>query len=83
MTGHTHDHPHSHGAADHGHTHEILTGPGSFLAREPPIVEGRNWADRAFTVGIGGFVIYFPFPSIGSISNYQRETDQSDPEKQR
>ncbi|TGZ81253.1 urease accessory protein UreG [Ascodesmis nigricans] len=54
MTGHTHDHPHSHGAADHGHTHEILTGPGSFLAREPPIVEGRNWADRAFTVGIGG-----------------------------
>jgi len=58
---HSHSHdsfPHSHDTTsnpiDHGHTHEILTGPGSFLGREPPIVEGREWRSRAFTVGIGG-----------------------------
>ncbi|KAF2749154.1 urease accessory protein ureG [Sporormia fimetaria CBS 119925] len=55
---HSHDsHPHSHshdGATDHGHTHEILDGPGSYLGREMPIIEGRDWEDRAFTVGIGG-----------------------------
>ncbi|KAF2711975.1 urease accessory protein ureG [Pleomassaria siparia CBS 279.74] len=56
---HSHSHdgaPHSHtsAAADHGHTHEILDGPGSFLGREMPIIEGRNWEERAFTVGIGG-----------------------------
>ncbi|KAL1954452.1 hypothetical protein VTO42DRAFT_1176 [Malbranchea cinnamomea] len=52
--GHTHSHSHSHDAASHGHTHEILDGPGSFLNREPPITDGRDWKDRAFTVGIGG-----------------------------
>ncbi|KAK1832113.1 CobW/HypB/UreG, nucleotide-binding domain-containing protein [Podospora conica] len=57
--GHSHAHDHDHGAssfspADHGHSHEILDGPGSYLHREMPIVEGRNWDDRAFTVGIGG-----------------------------
>ncbi|KAF8252177.1 urease accessory protein UreG [Wilcoxina mikolae CBS 423.85] len=57
--GHSHDHAqggHSHGgpAVDHGHSHEILDGPGSYLAREPPIVEGRDWSERAFTIGIGG-----------------------------
>ncbi|KAI7606986.1 putative urease accessory protein, partial [Hortaea werneckii] len=36
------------------HSHEILDGPGSFLGREMPIIEGRDWQDRAFTVGIGG-----------------------------
>ncbi|KAI1754756.1 CobW/HypB/UreG, nucleotide-binding domain-containing protein [Xylaria castorea] len=58
---HSHDgvgsHSHSHdgiSAADHGHSHEILDGPGSFLGREMPIVEGRNWHERAFTIGIGG-----------------------------
>ncbi|KZM21490.1 uncharacterized protein EKO05_0006171 [Ascochyta rabiei] len=52
---HSHDGPsHSHAAADHGHTHEILDGPGSFVGREMPIIEGRDWEDRAFTVGIGG-----------------------------
>nr|OQO28930.1 putative urease accessory protein ureG-like [Rachicladosporium sp. CCFEE 5018] len=49
--GHSHDHP---GGADHGHTHEILEGPGSFLGREMPIVAGRDFRERAFTVGIGG-----------------------------
>ncbi|OAA55923.1 urease accessory protein ureg [Niveomyces insectorum RCEF 264] len=47
-------HDHSAAAIEHGHSHEILDGPGSFLGREMPIVEGRNWADRAFTIGIGG-----------------------------
>lgn len=54
---HSHDggHDHSHnGAADHGHTHEVLDGPGSYMGREMPIIEGRDWAERAFTVGIGG-----------------------------
>ena len=47
-------HSHDQAAADHGHTHEILDGPGSYMGREPPIIEGRNWSERAFTVGIGG-----------------------------
>ncbi|KAF2005140.1 urease accessory protein ureG [Amniculicola lignicola CBS 123094] len=54
---HSHDdpaHSHSHAAADHGHTHEILDGPGSYLGREMPIIEGRVWEERAFTIGIGG-----------------------------
>ena len=58
---HTHDgsapHSHSHegiSAAEHGHSHEILDGPGSYLGREMPITEGRDWSDRAFTIGIGG-----------------------------
>jgi urease accessory protein len=58
---HSHDgsapHSHSHdgfNAVEHGHSHEILDGPGSFLGREMPIVEGRDWSDRAFTIGIGG-----------------------------
>lgn len=57
MSAHSHDGgaPHAHnGAADHGHTHEIYTGPGSYIHREMPIVEGRDFNDRAFTIGIGG-----------------------------
>ncbi|KAI9839493.1 MAG: hypothetical protein M1819_002118 [Sarea resinae] len=62
MASHTHSHDglsqhsHSHDSAaiDHGHTHEILDGPGSFTAREMPIIAGRDWRERAFTVGIGG-----------------------------
>ncbi|TKA44185.1 putative urease accessory protein ureG-like [Friedmanniomyces endolithicus] len=58
MSDHTHahdgGHAHSHPGGDHGHTHEILDGPGSFLGREMPIIEGRDWKERAFTVGIGG-----------------------------
>lgn len=48
--GHAHDAP----GGDHGHTHEVLNGPGSYMGREMPIIEGRNWNERAFTVGIGG-----------------------------
>lgn len=66
MSNHTHSHdglaPHAHGgqsAIDHGHTHEILDGPGSYLGREMPVIEGRDWNERAFTVGIGGYVHVF------------------------
>ncbi|MCJ1338365.1 hypothetical protein MMC09_003652 [Bachmanniomyces sp. S44760] len=51
------DHSHAHddfNAAEHGHSHEILDGPGSYMQREMPLIEGRDWNDRAFTVGIGG-----------------------------
>lgn len=58
---HSHDgqpaHTHSHAfnaAAEHGHSHEILNGPGSYTLREMPLVAGRDWSERAFTVGIGG-----------------------------
>ncbi|KAL2008677.1 hypothetical protein VTN00DRAFT_6871 [Thermoascus crustaceus] len=56
---HSHDgelgHSHSHDAlGGHGHSHEILDGPGSYLNREMPLIEGRDWKDRAFTIGIGG-----------------------------
>lgn len=52
--GLSHSHANGLSAAEHGHTHEILDGPGSFTNREPPIVERRDWNDRAFTIGIGG-----------------------------
>ncbi|EEH23044.2 urease accessory protein UreG [Paracoccidioides brasiliensis Pb03] len=51
---HHHTHTHSHDGAAHGHSHEILDGPGSYLNREMPLIEGRDWNDRAFTIGIGG-----------------------------
>ncbi|OAL72379.1 urease accessory protein UreG [Trichophyton violaceum] len=51
---HSHSHDHSHDATNHGHTHEILEGPGSYISREKPLVEKRDWNDRAFTIGIGG-----------------------------
>lgn len=57
---HSHDggqsHSHSSDAVGHGHSHEILEGPGSYMGREMPIIEGRDWSERAFTVGIGGYV---------------------------
>lgn len=59
-TQHSHDglgpHSLSHEfkAAEHGHSHEILDGPGSYTHREMPIITGRDWNERAFTVGIGG-----------------------------
>lgn len=58
-TAHSHDgmsHLHD-GMNEHGHSHEILDGPGSFLGREMPIIEGRDWNERAFTIGIGGYVL--------------------------
>ena len=53
---HSHSQSHSHefNAAEHGHSHEILDGPGSYTQREMPLITGRDWSERAFTVGIGG-----------------------------
>jgi len=66
---HSHDghapHSHSHelNAAEHGHSHEILDGPGSYTSREMPIIAGRDWNERAFTVGIGGYAPTPPYRS--------------------
>ena len=38
---------------DHDHTHEPFESPGLFADRESPNSH-RDFADRAFTVGIGG-----------------------------
>ncbi len=45
-----HSHPHHHGP--HGHTHEHLDHPGHFHERDQPL--DRDFARRAFTVGVGG-----------------------------
>ena len=50
MHRHTHSHSHNHG--DHGHTHEHLDHPGHFHDRDQPL--DRDFARRAFTVGVGG-----------------------------
>ena len=50
----SHSYSHELNAAEHGHSHEVLDGPGSFMSREMPIITGRDWSERAFTVGIGG-----------------------------
>lgn len=54
VTSHSHSHSSPFSPAEHGHSHEILTGPGSYLGRELPITDGRDWTSRAFTIGIGG-----------------------------
>ncbi|XP_048581777.1 urease accessory protein G isoform X3 [Nematostella vectensis] len=46
--GHSHDHSH-----EHGHTHEVMTSPGLWTSRDKPI-HRADFAERAFTVGIGG-----------------------------
>jgi hypothetical protein len=56
--GGSHTHSHSHGPGEHGHTHEIWPNAGSFVNREQPIQLGRNWSERAFTVGIGGYLCF-------------------------
>ena len=50
----SHSHSQEFNAAEHGHSHEILDGPGSYTQREMPLIAGRDWNERAFTVGIGG-----------------------------
>lgn len=59
---HSHDDPFN----GHGHSHEILDGPGSYVNREMPLIEGRDWKERAFTVGIGGYAL-LPMASPDSI----------------
>ena len=53
-TGSAHTHSHEFNATEHGHSHEILSGPGSYAHREMPLTAGRDWNERAFTIGIGG-----------------------------
>jgi urease accessory protein len=45
----SHDHDHHH---EHGHSHEHLDHPGHYHEREQP--QARDYAHRAFTVGVGG-----------------------------
>src|SRR6188474_3536567 len=47
-----HDHDDGHGHDGHGHTHEVWRDAGAFDARDAPLT--RDFARRAFTVGIGG-----------------------------
>ncbi|WOO79327.1 urease accessory UreG-like protein [Vanrija pseudolonga] len=55
---HSHDgglaHSHDHGPNEHGHTHEIMEHAGKFSERDMPDYSGRDWKERAFTIGIGG-----------------------------
>jgi urease accessory protein len=51
--GHDHDHDHDHDHEhSHEHSHEHWEHPGQFADRAPPL--DRDFARRAFTVGIGG-----------------------------
>jgi urease accessory protein len=54
---HTHNHSH-----EHGHTHEAMDSPGSYQNRPLPLK--RNWKERAFTVGIGGYSRLNAAPSV-------------------
>ena len=54
ISSHSHSHSQESNAVEHGHSHEILDGPGSYTLREMPLIAGRDWNERAFTVGIGG-----------------------------
>jgi len=49
---HSHSHSHAPDHGEHGHTHEHLDHPGHFHERDQPM--DRDFARRAFTVGVGG-----------------------------
>lgn len=60
-SNHSHSHQHGGGANrgewtpdEHGHTHEHLEDAGKFSERDMPDFTGRDWKERAFTIGIGG-----------------------------
>lgn len=59
----SHDHSHgSHthdGPGDHGHTHEHLENAGKYSERDLPDYSSRNFEERGFTIGIGGYVVSF------------------------
>ncbi len=50
--GHTHSHGPGHSHGGHGHTHAPMAHAGRFEERARPLT--RDFAERAFTVGIGG-----------------------------
>jgi len=51
---HEHDHDHDHGHGGHHHRHGEMDHPGLFHERGGPAPLARDYAARAFTVGIGG-----------------------------
>lgn len=51
QAGHSHSHGH---IPEHGHTHEQMDHAGKYSERDLPDYHGRDWTERAFTVGIGG-----------------------------
>ncbi|KAI8588976.1 urease accessory protein ureG [Geranomyces variabilis] len=52
LRNHSHSHDHGKGG-DHGHSHEAMEAPGRYSERENPLAH-RDFAQRAYTVGIGG-----------------------------
>jgi urease accessory protein len=55
---HSHGHSHDHSVNEHGHTHEQLDHPGHYHERDPSKYDKRDWSERAFTVGIGGYAFW-------------------------
>lgn len=51
---HDHDHSGTWTPEEHGHSHEHLEHAGKFSERDMPDYSGRDWRERAFTIGIGG-----------------------------
>ncbi|WBW73224.1 urease accessory protein UreG [Schizosaccharomyces osmophilus] len=59
-----HDHPHPHPPPnlserermilEHGHAHDAMDSPGSYLKRELPTYSNRDFTTRSFTIGVGG-----------------------------
>lgn len=50
--GHTHEH-----GGDHGHTHEHYNDAGKYSERDMPDYAIRNFDERGYTIGIGGYVL--------------------------
>ena len=73
FSGHSHS-----GQQGHGHSHEILDGPGLFEKREKPILEKgkRDFKERAFTVGIGGPVGSGKTALMLALCRHFRETNK-------
>ncbi|XP_067144361.1 urease accessory protein UreG-like [Centruroides vittatus] len=61
---------HTHG--DHGHTHDHMENPGSYIQREKPKIRS-DWNLRAFTVGIGGPVGSGKTALVLALCKYFRE----------
>ena len=70
-----HDHSHEHGDHDHhhdhGHTHEVMAEPGEYRLRDFA-ERDRDFAQRAFTVGIGGPVGSGKTALVKSLCEYLR-----------
>ncbi|EPY49758.1 urease accessory protein UREG [Schizosaccharomyces cryophilus OY26] len=83
--GHNHDHEHPHPVPpphalsnlserermilEHGHAHDAMDSPGSYLKRELPTYNNRDFSRRSFTIGVGGPVGSASKYSIGVVTN--------------